>query len=348
MLHFDLGAQLSEPDEINAQILVILRGQARLVGRLNGRLTTVGKFGPGSVIGAASLLNGAPFENVIAAEEVIAFAVSDQLWRDFYSRETSFRHWCDQQLWPQEIFKLLEVLEQSAPKTGNSAIEKLEEDMELAERCFPNQAAVHAALDAGKQLYVTSAWGVLTIGQPIKSSMDLPNCEPFALRLISLPGSGGVDAVGNIQHDVADFLVPGASIQRAEVLPPVSNFSPERNVVDRLSLIRADGPLKETLACFQMLAQLMELPFRKDSIEKILEDYLSRGHTPNLQFCGQLAVSLGLHVMASRVPAKSGTRLQVPSMLPWKSGFALVIASSERGLKLASPNQGIATAPDDR
>ena len=52
--------------------------------------------------------------------------------------------------------------------------------------------------------------------------------------------------------------------------------------------------------------------------------------------------------MASRVPARAGTRLQVPSMLPWQGGFALVIASNERGLKLASPKQGIVTlAPDD-
>ena len=29
---------------------MLLQGQARLVGRHNGRLTTVGKFGPGSVI----------------------------------------------------------------------------------------------------------------------------------------------------------------------------------------------------------------------------------------------------------------------------------------------------------
>ena len=45
-LHFDLGGQLCEPDEITARILVILQGQIRLVGRHNGRLTTVGKLAP--------------------------------------------------------------------------------------------------------------------------------------------------------------------------------------------------------------------------------------------------------------------------------------------------------------
>ena len=350
VVRFALGGQLCDPNDIPARILVILQGQARLVGRHNGRLTTVGKFGPGSVIGAASLLCGAPCENVIAAEEVIACAIPDELWRELYSSEASFRQWCDQQLWPQELLKLLEALEQNTAETDSSALEKLEDALQCAERCSPDAAAVDAALAAGKQLHVTSAWGGLMVGQPVRSSADLPDCEPFSLRLVALPASGGSDAAGEPQNDdgTSGSIVPVASIQDAEVLPPVSSFSPERNVVDSLRLIRADGPLKETLACFQMLAQLMKLPFRRDSIEKVLQDNLRRGLTPNLQLCGQLAASLGLHVMAAKVPAVAGTRLQVPSMLPWQGGFALVIASNERGLKLASPKQGMVTLePDD-
>jgi len=63
--------------------------------------------------------------------------------------------------------------------------------------------------------------------------------------------------------------------------------------------------------------------------------------TPNLQLCGQLAASLGLHVMAAKVPSLAGTRLQVPSLLPWQGGFALVVASNETGLRLASPKHGL-------
>ncbi len=336
VLRFELGRQLCDGVDISARVLVILQGQARMVGRHNGRLTTVGKFGPGSVIGAASLLCGKPCENVLAAEEVICCAVPDELWHELYAGETSFRDWCDQQLWPQELLMLLEVLEENTAETDSSALEKLEEALQMAERCPADAAAVDAALAAGKTLYVTSAWGDLTIGQPITASADLPGCEPFALRLVALPAPDqAVDAPGP--------LVPVETIQDAEVLPPVSSYSPERNVVDNLRVIRADGALQETLACFQMLAQLMKLPFRRDSIEKVLQDNLRRGLTPNLQLCGQLAASLGLHVMAARVPSVAGTRLQVPSMLPWQGGFALVVASNEQGLKLASPKQGMVT-----
>ena len=347
VVRFELGGQLCDSNDISARILIILQGQVRLVGHHHGRLTTVGKFGPGSVIGAASFLCGAPCENVIAAEEVIACAISDQLWRELYDSETSFRHWCDQQLWPQELLKLLEALEQDTPEADSSALEKLEDALESAARCSPDPTAVDAALASGKRLYVTSAWGGLTVGQPVRSSADLAPCEPFSLRLVSLPVPGGPDEAAESQDESTGSIVPAASIEDAEVLPPVSSFSPERNVVDSLRLIRADGPLKETLACFQMLAQLMKLPFRRDSIEKVLQDNLRRGLTPNLQLCGQLAASLGLHVMAAKVPAGAGTRLQVPSMLPWQGGFALVIASNERGLKLASPKQGMVTLEPD-
>ena len=49
-------------------------------------------------------------------------------------------------------------------------------------------------------------------------------------------------------------LVPVNSVEQAD-LSTASRYSPERNVVESLRLIRADGPIVETLACFQMLAQ---------------------------------------------------------------------------------------------
>ena len=342
-LRFELGQQLCEPDKIPARILVLLQGQARLVGRHNGRLTTVGKFGPGSVIGAASLLTGQPCENVIAADEVVAFALPDDLWSDLYDSEPSFRDWCDLQLWPQELLNLLEVLEETTAETDSSPLEKLGDALQQAQRCSPTFESIEAALKAGQQVYVTSAWGDLTVGQRMTTATELPSCERFALRLVALPSQDDSALAPLDESDPYKALTPFEAIQDAEILPPVSSYSPERNVVDSLRLIRADGALQETLACFQMLAQLMKLPFRRDSIEKVLQDNLRRGLTPNLQLCGQLAASLGLHVMAARVPSVAGTRLQVPSMLPWQGGFALVIASNERGLKLASPKHGMVT-----
>ena len=342
-LKFDLGQQLCEPSAIPARILVLLKGRARLVGTQNGRLTTVGKFGPGGVIGAASLLTGAACENVIAAEEVLAWAIPDQLWSELYEAEEGFRRWCDEQLWPQELFKLLEVLEQGAAEADSSALEQLEDSLAQARRCPPTQVAIEEAVQQGWTLHLSSAWGAAHLGQVVRSLQDLPPAERFSQRLVAFPP----DSAASTRSQGGELIAADA-VEKADVLPPISSYSPERNVVDSLRLIQADGPIQETLACFQMLAQLMKLPFRRDSIEKVLQDNIRRGLTPNLQLCGQLAASLGLHVMAARVPAAAGTRLQVPSMVPWQGGFALVVSSNEKGLQLASPRQGmVSIAPDD-
>ena len=174
VLRFELGGQLCDPSDIPARILVILQGQARLVGRHHGRLTTVGKFGPGSVIGAASLLCGTACENVIAAEEVIACALSDELWSDLYSGEASFREWCDQQLWPQELLKLLEALEQNTPETDSSALEKLEGALNPLS-AVPRIQLLWRLRLWPKLVYVTGAWGDLTVGQPVRSSAEVPS-----------------------------------------------------------------------------------------------------------------------------------------------------------------------------
>ncbi len=342
-LRFELGQQLCDANTIAARVLVILQGQARFVSRRNGHLTTVGKFGPGSVIGAASLMTGAPCENVIAADEVIACAISDEHWNDLYISEDSFRNWCDAQLWPQELLGLLEVLDQTSAETDQSPLEELGDALQNVEKCAPTASAVEAALADGRLVYVTSSWGEAQLGQRIESERDLPSSDRFALRLVSMPPSKAADE----EHLPAESNAE-AVVETAELLPPISRFSPERNVVDSLNILSADGPIPETLACFQMLTQLMKLPFRRDSIEKVLQDNIRRGLKPSLQLCGQLAASLGLHVMGAKVPAVSGTRLQVPSMLPWKDGFALVVASNEQGLKLASPKHGmVVLAPDE-
>jgi ATP-binding cassette subfamily B protein len=159
LLKFELGQQMCDAEVIPARVLVLLSGQARLVGRQVGRLTTVGKFGPGSVIGAASLLTGAACEDVIAADDVVACAIADEVWSDLYASEESFRAWCDQQVWPQEVLQLLERLDRGSVDVNESPLEQLEQALQGAVHCAPTSEAVDAAIDAGQLVYVTSCWG---------------------------------------------------------------------------------------------------------------------------------------------------------------------------------------------
>ena len=61
---YALGQPLCESGFIPSQILLIDSGNARLIGKQNGRLSTLARLEQGSFIGLASLLRGYPCEEL--------------------------------------------------------------------------------------------------------------------------------------------------------------------------------------------------------------------------------------------------------------------------------------------
>ena len=340
LLSFRIGQPLTEAQAIPARVLLLLQGQCRLLGNEKGQLATLVRMGPGSFIGLASLLRAEACETVTASTELVAAAIPDQIVVELYTQEPSFRNWCNQELWPAEIAALLEKLLSTSAISDRSLRNKLEPLMQqariLPEKALNNPKGLKAASE-GRSLFLASANTSDSIGETINLEQPLPVAQPpFALRIISLPQTLPWTGESNHQTNTAAF-----STKPAPPLPSRSHLQlGQTDPMAGLQLIRGEGALEETLACFQMLAMQMKLPFRKDSIEKVLRDSLRRGQEPNIQLCGQLGASFGLHVVSAKVPASMGTRLQTPCMLHWDGGFALAVASHAKGLMLASPRHG--------
>jgi ATP-binding cassette subfamily B protein len=350
ILRFRIGQSLAEASSLPAQVFVLLQGECRLLGIEQGRLATLARLGPGTFVGLASLLRAAPCEAITAAQEVVVAALPDQLVVDLYGSEPSFRLWCDQTLWPSEVAALLELLQYRDAQADRSIITKLprlvNEAQILPTATLHDPLALRQAAE-GRQLFVASAnCPNAKLGAGVDPAAPLPKASPpFGLRVISLPDDFALQASTNNPAKVAALQ----AIPEAPDLPITSGLSlGQADPLTGFRLIRGEGPLEETLACFQMLAAQMKLPFRKDSIEKVLRDSLRRGQGPNLQLCGQMGASLGLHVVSAKVPAKMGCRLQTPCMLQWEGGFALAIASNSKGLVLASPRLGRLTLTPDQ
>ena len=347
LVRFRIGQSLTEANALPAQVFLLLQGECRLLGNEQGRLATLVRHGPGTFVGLASLLRAAPCEAITAATEIVAAALPDQLIVELYASEASFRRWCDQQLWPSEVAALLELLLQKSAQSDRSLQNKLAAVMQQAQ-LLPAEALVDPlalkAAGQGRRLFLASANAGGEIGAVLNPDAPLPQAQPpFGLRVISLLEGLGSSSPATGNGNASQLLLPPAdlAIQVAADLPQRSGLS--FGQVDPLAgfrLISGEGALEETLACFQMLAAQMKLPFRKDSIEKVLRDSLRRGQSPNIQLCGQLGASLGLHVVSAKVPASMGCRLQTPCMLQWDGGFALAISSNSTGLTLASPRRG--------
>ena len=344
LVRFRIGQSLSDAGALPAQVFLVLQGDCRLLGSRNGRLSTLDRLGPGSLVGLVSLLRAQPCEEVTAATELVAAAIPDQAIVTLHGQDESFRRWCQRTLFPAELIALGRDLSQRSARGDADWTRELTELQKQAQLVPAEQLQDRSALlrlTGERQLFLGSANSPAPIGSPIDPSEPLPQPRPpFPLRVISLP----LDLVNPAAESGTTALVPAGengALVDAPQLPLRSGLDlGQGDNLEGFRLIRGEGPLEETLACFQMLAQKLRLPFRKDSIEKVLRDSLRRGQTPNIQLCGQIGASLGLHVMVAQVPATMGTRLQTPAMLPWDGGFALAIASNQQGLTLASPKRG--------
>ena len=345
---FAVGDPLCLGGLIPSEILLIQSGTARLLVRDQGRLRTAEKLGSGSFVGLASLLRAAPCEEVSAGSEVEALVLDDSLILELLVSEPSFAQWCGSHLFTAELAALLALLLEQHPQAGTSFQELLDQARPQA-RLVPPEPAALAALPIEFSLLAASHNLIdHPLGAALNPRQGVPAATPpLPPRLIALP---------------AELLAPVAPVLEAELMPEGSGSSgqlggsnpPLASALDlgqrdrtALQLLRGNGPLEETLACFQMLAAELKLPFRRDAIEKILRDVLRRGQTPDLQLCGNLAAMMGLHVSGVRVPANQGTRLQTPALIPWQGGFAVVRGANARGLLLASPRQGwVELSPD--
>ena len=346
MLQFAEGQAMSSEGAIGAQILVLLEGEARLLGRRSGRPFTLQKLGAGEIVGLASLLRAGACEQVNAATEVQAAAIPDALVLELLETEEAFHRWCTSHLWLAELHALLVCLEdQNAMAAAFEPNRWRERVFQLAEqtRLLAPDRQVWQELQAGEALLLGSAnVPGMAIGSPFKKGEALPRpLPPLPLRVIALPPSAATGPSEALLPEPATAGSGLANGMEEGALPQPTSLDLGQPSTHRgFNLVRASGPVGETTACLQMLAKQLKLPFRRDAVEKILREKVDQGQRPNLQLCGQIAAMLGLIVSGARVGSEAATRLITPALVPWKDGFAILVSSSAQGWTLASPKDG--------
>ena len=350
VFQFKLGQVLADPKVIPAQVLLIERGEARLLVRDGGRLSSLARLGAGDFVGLATLLRACPCEEVSSAGDLIAVAIPDEVVLNLYRREKSFKDWCDSQAWAAEIYAVMQAAltdQARQPESLLKLFQRAQPDVQVLTSDATRKELSLVVSDAERELLLSSAnVPDLAPGSRItEEQTPIKPRPPLPARLINLPRAWASELEHPAQEPTgseSEGAVSAAeALQAAPLYPPATGQNlgqpdPSRD----LRLIRGNGPLEETQACFQMLAQLMKLPYRRDSIEKTLRESIRRDKSPSLQVCGQIAASLGLHVAGVKVPSELSHRLQTPAMISWQDSFAVVTSSSSSGITLASPRQG--------
>ena len=343
LFRFRIGQPIVDSSSLPVNAYWIIEGECRLFAEEENRLITVGRIGAGSSIGIPSLLRAEPCEKITASTPVVALGLPDHLIVKLYQSETSFKEWCEKTIWPAEIISILEQEDRQLANSKARTREIFPLAIRSAELITDSKHFGRSYNDGSRKNYkyfVSSGNTSLEIGSIIQNNQEWPQPRPpFSTRVIGLPGDLLETKNANENKEGRVTIIEDA-MDAPTVIPRGGIDIGQKDPLKTFNLIRAEGELEESLACFQMLAGHLRLPFRKDSIEKVLRDSLRRGQSPNIQLCGQIGASLGLHVTNAKAPARLGVRLQVPSLIAWKGTFAIAIRSNTKGLTIASPRDG--------
>ena len=341
---FSIGQLICTDSYLPGKIHFIKRGKARLIIKNNELDTTLKKLLPGDFIGVASLLKGKSCEEVRASEELITLSISDEQFYNLYQDKLTLKSYCDLTIWgPELIFLVIKFFEDKNNKEYK--VQEIYEKISKEAEIIPfDLEEIKKAFKNKKRLFLSSFNKNFEYGTEITELTDLEKInndkQNFSIRIISLP-----------QNFYNKFLIDKNNIKKQnnsqksklipknlKELPPVSSLNHFN--ADEKNLVKGEGEIDGTLACFQMLSNLMEFPLRKDSVEKILKEFFEKNNFISLQLCSKIASYHALQVNLAQIDPSFITRIKTPALFKWKDSFALIINSHQKGIKIATPKEG--------
>ncbi len=350
LLRYRMGQAIVVRDKMPAQIAILFQGQARLLG-YDPRSTapvTLKLLQPGEILGWVGLVRGVPCETAIASTESVCLILSTTDFFALLDSEPTFTAAFRSRCALIEVFDLLGAeLQRRAEVEGNLKELALQAWVSSVICNLPAGRQLSSQLDSDRVWFVS---GGAKTNQPVGICLD-----STAVANLEVKGHGATRLVG-IPASILSFssrmLVPEVSATPADAaeIPYApeqlsdgeqSYSDRERTTAKSYPFIRGRGQVEATIACFQMLSQHLNIPFRRDALRRVVANQQSRNGNLSLQHCGAVAEMMSLNAQLVNVPGVAVNRLPTPAMLYWQGSFAILYETSDRVLVLAAPEIGL-------
>jgi CRP-like cAMP-binding protein len=335
LLRYRLGQTITVREAIPANISIIYSGQARLLAYTPGNIApeTLKLLSNGDIIGWVSLLREVPCETVLAASEVICLTFKAEDFLTLLEKEPQVGAAFDNHCALIEAFDLLgEELQRQAASISNLKLLALSAvETAVVVNLPPGKTSLHL-LDPNLLWLLSGGTTNYAVGDrllPTGSTPEYIKVSPPNARLVGFLPHANEEAAANA---LSNLDIPYAP-ERPEVLEPKHR--------PKYPYIHAKGSLNATLACFQMLSQHLEIPFRKEVLRRALVNSLERHGSISLQLCGAVAELMSVKAQLVDIPANAIARLPTPAIISWLDSFALLYKASSTELILAAPETGI-------
>lgn len=328
------GHELLNLDQLPDQVYAVVEGRGRLLHHDPGvrRPLTLALSQPGDLVGWAGLVRRHPCEWLTASTNLKLIAIPAELFWRLEQESEAFRTWLDQSSSPAEF---MQVLEPSLRRRSKAE----PDEREVLRRLLPSLQVVSTRQQV-PDLTDGAVWlwdslpapdqplpEGLAIGQPALPEQLAALAPNTPMRLVRVDGVALERAMEPpVSDPVADQNDPGLQVWQGDryadlAAPGRTSDAPSAiALVDepqlqpelaRLPVCTGVGPLEQTMACLQMLAQFYGMPFRRDVMERLCRDEL-RDRQPSLQQIGGLASVMGLNVTLVDLPEVQLPRAATP------------------------------------
>ncbi len=364
---YHVGQPIALNDRLSAQINIVVEGTVRLLGfpSENSAPITLERLTTGSIIGAISVMRGVPCESAIASTEVTCLAIPTELFIKIVLTEPILREYFEARPSLLEVFEILR-LELAQHPNPEQLLQLLGANSlkELALKAV-NSAIVHSSpYKIPKSL---KHWHWFIGSQPLNSPQPTESQRIYSIGdridLESFKSNRKVRSIGIAPHilefvppeavdrviDIDDAMEMEPSSDLSVSEPPAIPYAPELpltlNVKTKsrhnYQIVRGKGQIDVSVACFEMLAHQFKMPFRRDSVRKVIAHHVEQSGGISLQFCGAVADFLGLQGQLATIPIADLQRIQFPALIKWQDGLAVVCAVAHNSITIALPDSGL-------
>ncbi len=340
-LRYRLGETIVLRDRIPTHVVIICRGQVRLLGYDPRREieVTLAKLESKSLVGATSIVRQVYSETAIASTDVDCFAIPAEIFQSLSEKHSCFAAYYQQNTNLIEIFDVLGA-ELNRQADGATDLKQLAMTAlsKAVVRYFPPDKA--ADLDPSLQWYVSGG----QLPQEVKVNSNFHPSQinstllSNSIRLLGIPKSTFS------QSNSPSTLISQSSIHftpaSQQVTPPDFLPSIKESKERKYPFFGGKGKVKETLACFQMLCDYFQLKYRREVVQRVVINQYKTGAI-DLNFCAAVTDLLGLQVQQINIPVAKIVSIPTPALIAYEDSFAVVYNTSAQEIVLGIPTLGI-------
>ncbi|AII46646.1 hypothetical protein KR49_09350 [Synechococcus sp. KORDI-49] len=354
LLKLVAGERLLRPDQLPQQVLLLVKGEVRLLVEdpTDRRPITLEKQGKGQLLGWSSLLRGAACEWVSASSEVVVLALPAEGFIQAVKQSAAFAGFFASMGSLQESHRIALASVALLPRRPEGWQEDLDERLEQAQACSLSPGVPFSPPQAGSAadlIWHLSSEGVpgWPVGAVVSEGTVLPDRPGFQLayRCVGLPEQGLLPAseqlvtLASSAVAVEEESAP-ASLQQLGILEDDALED-----ADRVPIVRGRGQLAEALAVCEMVALQQRVPFRRDALQKVLEDQFRRDKALSLELLAGLCELLGLNSQLAETEARHLVGVEMPALLLLEGIPVVFYGLRKDAVLLGHPHKGLLRRP---